>query len=108
MSKSRFAVKVNGQLLHHCFGQRDLPMNEFIKFAKEHKPGFDETKDLLEVECIDDVAPKLLFFNKDIGTRGTRSYEISINRQLNNLIAVYGAELVERVALSLLKKDKVA
>ncbi len=93
---SHFQLSVNGEHLINVHTNKETTLDEFKAFVKTLKPSFSESSDLLEVKCLDElVAPALKFpINPYMGVPN-----FAIDIHLNNLIAVYGLEMVQDIIM---------
>ena len=90
--ESKYAIKVNGQFLTNVVSKPNLSIAEATAFVKTFEPSFDETKDTLEVECLDVQVNTLPI---PFRTNPFMQSEIlAIEVHIDNLINTFGPDMV--------------
>jgi hypothetical protein len=91
---SRYSVKVNGAFVTNVDVNQVPTYNELTAFVKTFGVDFDDTKDTLEVECIDATLTPVLVFPTNAWMQVEK---FAIETHVKNLIATYGLESVIQV-----------
>lgn len=104
--KSIYGITVNGVFFNKVLASPDTTKAEFMDFVRIMGFTFDETKDVLEVECLDSpVECDVRQFPSNAFMQISR-YAIEVH--LKNMLVTYGEEAVSGVFNELVKTSKVA
>lgn len=88
----KYAIKVNSEFVTNVVGSKDTTREEFVAFIKTYGIQFNDAKDIIEVERVEELPiNNLIAFP-------TQSYmqvdHFAIKTHLNNLIYKYGVDAV--------------